>query len=375
MVGQPAPLTKGFAMKNRAILISVLFVAYVLFWPVPVEPVSWQSPANPGYTGSFAANTRLKAIETLSIGLHHGPEDIALDGEGRIYAATGEGWIVRLDADGANPTAWVETGGRPLGIDFDGSGSLIVADAYLGLLSISPDGLVTILTNSVDGTPILYADDVDIAPDGTIYFSDASTKFSAAAYGSTLAASLDDLFEHGGHGRLLAYHPADGTTTMVLEGLQFANGVAVDPNGQYVLVNETGAYRVVRYWLEGPKTGTTDMLIEALPSFPDNLSIGQNGRIWIALVSPRAAALDNLSEWPFLRKMLRRAPAFMRPTATTYGHIIAVDDQGEVLENLQDPDAAYPVITSITETDDYLYLGSLVAPVMARLLKSENGID
>ena len=38
---------------------------------------------------------------------------------------------------------------------------------------------VETLTDSVDGTPILYADDLDIADDGIIYFSDASTKFGA----------------------------------------------------------------------------------------------------------------------------------------------------------------------------------------------------
>jgi len=118
------------------VALIVLIVAYLTAWPIPVEPVAWQAPPNPGYSGPFAQNQRLKGIETFSIGDNSGPEDIAIDKQGRIYAATHQGRIVRLDPDGSNPKNWVETGGRPLGIDFDGRGNLIVADAYKGLLTI-----------------------------------------------------------------------------------------------------------------------------------------------------------------------------------------------------------------------------------------------
>jgi hypothetical protein len=63
----------------------------------------------------------------------------------------------------------------------------------------------------------------------------------------------------------------------------------------------------------------------------------------------------------------------MRPGAVKYGHIIAVDGQGKVIQDLQDPDGGYPMITSITETKDHLYLGSLTAPVLGRILKAELG--
>ena len=356
------------------VVIVVVIVLYFLTWPVPADPVAWEAPPNPGYTGPFEPNTRLKGMETFPIGKYHGPEDIALDGEGRIYAATHEGVIVRLQADGSSPEAWAETGGRPLGIDFDGEGNLIVADAYKGLLSISPDGKVSLLADTADGIPILYADDVDVAKDGKIYFSDASTKFSAKAVGDTMAASVLDLMDHGGYGRLLVYDPATGKATKVVDGLQFANGVAVGHDQTYVLVNETGAYRVMRHWISGPKKGQTEALIEHLPSFPDNVSTGLNGRYWVALVSPRNPLVDNLAGKPFLRKVVLRMPKFMQPKAEPYGHIIAVDTAGNVLENMHDRDGAYPINTSITETEGYIYIGSLVTPVIGRLSKAKAGI-
>ncbi|MBW1785996.1 MAG: SMP-30/gluconolactonase/LRE family protein [Deltaproteobacteria bacterium] len=356
------------------LLLVLIVVAYFLIWPVPVDPVAWEAPENPGLSGPFAANKRLGGLETLSMGDHHGPEDIALDAEGRIYAATHEGHIVRLQADGSSPEIWAKTGGRPLGIDFDQKGNLIVADAYRGLLSIAPDGAVKELATIADGIAIHYADDVDVAADGKIYFSDASTKFGAGQCGGTYEASLLDIMEHGGHGRLLVYDPATGKAKTLLGNLNFANGVAVCHDQRAVLVNETGSYRVVRYWLEGPKKGQSEILIEALPAFPDNISAGLSDRYWIAFVSPRNAIIDRLSAKPFLRKMVQRLPAFMRPKAVPYGHVIAINDNGEVMEDLQDPSGAYPLNTSLTETEDYLYIGSLVAQTIARLSKEKAGL-
>ncbi len=341
-------------------------LAYLLAWPVPIEPVAWSPPPDPGYTGPFASNHRLDGIEILPIGDHHGPEEVVLDDRGRIYAATHEGRIVRLQPDGSDPRVWADTGGRPLGIAFDQDRNLIVADAFRGLLSIAPDGSVRELATVADGVPIRYADNVDVAADGLIYFSDASTRFSARELG-TYPASLLDLMEHRNSGRLLVYDPASGATRTLLEGLSFANGVAVSPDGSFVLINETGEYRVTRYWLRGPSQGRTDTLIEHLPGFPDNITTGRNGRFWVALVSPRNRLLDAMAGSPLLRSMVQRLPAALRPKAVAYGHVIAIDLDGRVTHDLQDPAGGYPLTTSVTETDDYLYLGSLVAPGVGRL--------
>lgn len=356
------------------LIVLALIVVYFLAWPVPVDPVAWKAPPNPGYTGPFARNDLLKAIEFLKIGANHGPEDVAIDNQGRIYVSTHEGFIVRLHPDGTKSENWVNTGGRPLGIDFDQAGNLIVADAFRGLLSISPQGKILELATVADGIPIRYADDVDCAADGKMYFSDASTKFGARESGGTMEGSLLEIMEHRGHGRLLVYDPASRQTTTLLRGLTFANGVAVSHDQTYVLVNDTGNYRVIRYWIAGPSKGKSEPLIENLPGFPDNISAGLEGRYWVALISPRNELVDNLSEKPFLRRVIQRLPKFIRPKATGYGHIIAVDGHGKVLKDLQDPNTRYPQNTSVTETEKFLYIGSLVSPVLAYLDKSKAGL-
>lgn len=341
--------------------IVLLPTAYFLAWPTPIEPVSWQAPNNRGYDGAFSINRDLGALTRLSLAGEHGPEDAALGPDGNIYVSTGEGSILRL-GPGGTVARWVNTGGRPLGLKFDATGALLIADAYRGLLRVSPLGDIVVLTDSADGIPIRYANNLDIANDGRVFFTDASTKFGAQEFGGTYAASVLDLMEHGGHGRLLVYDPATGTTRTLLDGLQFANGVALSDDQEFVLVAETGAYRVMLYWLEGTWAGSSEMLIDQLPGFPDNLTRGLDDRFWLGFAAPRNALLDELSSAPLRRKMVQRLPAFARPKAQPYGHVIAVDRAGHVVANLQDPTGAYPITTGVLETPECLFVTSLIAP-------------
>jgi sugar lactone lactonase YvrE len=364
-----------FKWTFRVLLfLIVILLAYFLFWPVPIDPVAWKAPPNPGYEGPYERNIKLKRLERLPLGGKRGPEDVAVDDKGYIYAATHQGIIVRLSPDAADPRDWADTRGRPLGLDFDASQNLIVADAYRGLLSIDNSGKVTLLTDKAGGKPIKYADDVDVAQNGLIYFSDASTKFGAKESGGTMEGSLLEIMEHGKTGRLLVYDPEKKTTEVLLDNISFANGVCVSHDQKFVLVNETGEYRILRYWIEGAKKGESDIFLQGLPSFPDNISTGMEGRFWIALISPRNPLVDKLAERPFLRKVIQRMPSALRPKAKSYGHIIAVNSEAEVVLDLQNPDTDYPQNTSAVETKDYIYIGSLVTPELARIKKSWVGL-
>ena len=346
----------------------IALLAYLLFWPTMVTPIAWQAPKDAGYAADFAPNQKLAAAERAHAERIIGAEDIAIDTAGMLYFSTHNGEILRLPHWQGTVEVFAKTGGRPLGMEFSASGDLIVADAYKGLLSITPNGDVTVLTDSVDGQPIAYADDLDIAADGSIYFSDASSKFGAAAYGGSYPASLLDIMEHGGHGRLLRYDPASGHTEVILSGLEFANGVAMSADQQAVLVVETGLYRVLRVYVEGPRAGVVEVVIDNLPGFPDNINRGlEADQYWLGLVSPRAAALDTLAPYPWLRQVVQRLPSFMRPKATDYGHVIKINGAGEVLENLQDPNGGYPQTTGVLETAEYWYISSLAAQGVARL--------
>jgi sugar lactone lactonase YvrE len=346
--------------------LALLLGTYLLLAPVPISPVAWEAPSNPGYTGVFEANERLSAMELVPIGEDAGPEAIARDAEGRLYLATLSGWIVRLDSTGRNPVRWANTGGRPLGLAFDSAGTLWVADGRRGLLCVLPSGAVLVMATEAAGRPIRFADDLDVAPDGRVYLTDASTKFHWPRF-DPLQASILEMLEHRGTGRVLEYDPATGETSELAAGLVFPNGITLTHDASALLVNETGNYRVLRIERAGVARGAMEAVVTDLPGFPDNLKRGRDGRYWMALVSPRSALADWLSDKPSLRKLLLRLPASLRPGPKDYGHIVAFDSTWRVVADLQDPSGKLPALTSVLETDGSLWLGSLKAPSAARL--------
>src|SRR5512133_3649064 len=131
-------------MKRSVFLIvPAALAAYFCLWPVPIDPVAWQAPANPGATGPYARNDRLRGVEALAAG--PGPEDVAMGSGGAPYTGLQDGRIVRIPGG----RTFVNTGGRPLGMQFDVQGNLIVADAFRGLLSITPAGAVSVLADGM----------------------------------------------------------------------------------------------------------------------------------------------------------------------------------------------------------------------------------
>jgi len=341
-----------------------LLLAYLALWPVPVEPVAWTPPPAPELAGPYAANDRLAAAEVLAID-GEGPEDVAVDAAGRIYAGLVDGRIVRLAPEGGGQETLVDTGGRPLGLDLDGAGRLVVVDPRRGeLLRVSTgDGGLEVLAREEGGRPFAFANDVDVGPDGAVYFSDSSVKHG-------IEDILADLVESGPNGRLLRWDPATGAVERLLDGLCFANGVAVSPDGAFVLVAETSRYRIRRLWLEGPRAGEDEVFAENLPGFPDGIAVDRDGVFWLALAAPRSALVDWLLPRPTLRKPLARIPARALSRPSRHALVLGFDAQGEVVANLQAEGAeAYAPVTSVEPVGDRLYLGSLAFPGVARLTR------
>jgi sugar lactone lactonase YvrE len=345
------------SLKKRlalfVVLILVVALAYLLFAPVPITPAAWTPPAAPGLTGQYEQNSRLAPVQRLSLGDGHKPEDVAIDAEGKIYAGFEDGRIMVLQPDGTQPRVFANTGGRPLGLIFDQRGNLLVADAIKGLLSVNKSGEVKVLATEADGVKFGCLNDLDVGADGTIYFTEASNKYPMSQF-------TYDLLEHQPNGRLLALDPMSDRPRTLLRDLYFANGVAVSPDQTFVLVAETGMYRVRRVWLREPKMGQNDIFVDNLPGFPDGISSNGRDRFWLALVAPRQAMFDRMQPYPFMRKMVVRLPKFLQPAAQRYSFVLGFDIQGQIVQNLQNgtPDC-YSEIANVVEHNRTLYFGSI----------------
>lgn len=372
-------------MSRRARIglgLVVMLLAYLLLWPVSLSPVAWRAPTFGGYQGPHAQNSRLAAARQISIAPEVGPEHIVFGPDGRLYTGTLSGKVLRMNADGSGVEVFVDTGGRPLGLDFDAAGTLIVADAYRGLLAVGADRKVRVLTDRVGKSPLLFTDAVVVASDGRMLFTDASQRFGAKQHG-TFDASVLDILEHSCTGRVLEFDPSTRSTRVLIEGLCFPNGVALSADQSHYFIAETGEYRI---WKVARGTEPLDaraaagndprarVILANLPGFPDNLTRGEDGRLWTGLTKPRSNLIDRMSDKPALRAITVRLPKFLWPVPPAYGHVIAFDEQGRVVADLQDPQGALPETSGATEHGGRIYVQSLHAPALGVIEKSAAGL-
>lgn len=349
-------------LRSVLLLLIVIVIAYLLLMPTRIEPVAWKPAEAPSLTeGVYAENQRLKGVTQVGPSDIEGPEALLLEGD---FLITGlhDGRVIRTSLDGTQRKVLADTGGRPLGLARHPNGLLVIADGVKGLLSLDAQGQLIALTTTANGVDFGFTDDVAIDKSGHYaYFSDASSRWGYGHDGEAI-------IEHGGDGRLLRYDFQTGKTSVLLDKLEFANGVTLGPDDAYVLVNETGAYRISRYWLSGPKAGTHDLFIDNLPGLPDNLAFNGTDRFWVALYAPRNALLDGTAGYPFVRKMIVRALHVLPAPVDKRGFVLGLDLQGKVIASLQDASSGnYSPITTVREYGPWLYFGSLKATHMGRM--------
>jgi len=345
-------------VKNRQRLINSAYVSPAYF-EIPPAPVTEGDQA-----GIYTSNDRLSRTRLIGEGLIESPEDVALDRDDHLYCGTRHGDILRVFApDYIRHEVFAHIGGTPLGMNFDKSGNLVVCVGGMGLYMVTPEREVVKLTDEtarstfsiIDDSRIQLADDLDIAPDGRIFFSEASVRYNAHNWAT-------DMLECRGNGRLLCYDPHTKTTTTVLRHLVFPNGIVCLPDAQSLLFCETWACRVNRYWFDGPKKGQVEVVIDNLPGYPDNINRASDGNFWLCLVGMRSPALDLAKVMPgFRRRMTRRvAPASWLSPNLNAGCLLKVSVDGKVLDVAWDNQAAnHPSLTSCKEHKGHLYLGSI----------------
>lgn len=299
----------------------------------------------------------LRRIEVPAMGA----EDVVVDDSGTAWTGTEDGSVWRVAPDGS-VTRVGNTSGRPLGIELYGDDRLLIADARLGLLAMSTTtGVVERLLTEVDGARMVFCNNAAVAASGDIWFSDSSTVHPIERWKA-------DFVEHTETGRLLCRR-ADGTVEVHVDGLAFANGVALAADESFVCVAETGRRTVVRRWLTGDRAGATDLLASDLPGYPDNISRGSDGLIWVTIASPLDPVVETLrNRAPLLvRKAVTRLPAFLQPKPKETVRVQAFDDTGRLVHDLDADASSYHMVTGVREHDGEVWLGSLHEPALAVL--------
>ncbi len=344
--------------KNRGKLIQEVYVSptYLQLPPAP------STAADSGT--AYAVNDRLRDVYSIGVGQVESPEDVILDNNDDLYCGSRHGDILRFFApDYKEMEVYAHIGGQTLGMAFDAENNLCVCVGGMGLYRVTPQRKVEKLTDEtnrslysvIDDSRLRLADDLDIAPDGRIFFSEATIRYEMHDWHT-------DALEGRGSGRIICYDPRTRHTHTVVSNLIFANGVCVESGGQSILFAETWGCTIKRYWFEGPKTGQVEVVIANLPGHPDNINRASDGNYWCGLIGMRSPVFDLVMRKPgFRTRMVKQLPEdeWFSPNLNT-GCVIKFNDSGEVLESLWDLHGVnHPMITSMREHRGYLFLGGL----------------
>jgi len=346
-------------LKNRHRIISKVYVSPAYQALKPLQECSMTTE------GAYWLNNKLREVTLIGVGRVEAPEDVILDRDDNLYAGSRHGDIIRFFApDYQRMEVYAHIGGQPLGMAFDRDDNLNICIGGMGLYRVTPQREVQRVSDETnrswhsinDDSRLRLADDLDIADDGRIFFSEATTRYEMHEW------PVDGL-EARGNGRIVCYDPRDGSTRTVLRDLRFPNGIAIASDGLSILFAETWGCCIKRWWFDGPKKGQTEVVLDNLPGYPDNINLASDGNYWLALVGMRCPAYDLALRMPgFRRRMALRVPLdeWLFPNINT-GCVIKFNEAGQVLETLWDLGGEnHPMITSMREHRGHLYLGGIL---------------
>jgi len=175
--------------------------------------------------------------------------------------------ILKLDASGKVTTAIEDSGSNGLAVDKDG---FLIAGThkYKSVSRFNPaSGERTSVAAQFAGNVFISPNDIVIANDGTIYFTDPAFQRDAAP---------------GGQEKTGVYRVAtDGTVTLVDDTITNPNGIALSPAGDVLYVNGGGDQGLLRAYpvVDGVPQAGKD-LVTGL-KIPDGMAVDCKGNIYV----------------------------------------------------------------------------------------------
>jgi sugar lactone lactonase YvrE len=248
-----------------------------------------RSLAVPVFDGPYTPNNLLEEAPVFfeRVGL----EDMAVDGDGNIFAACGQE-VLRIDPEGREAAvAGFEAPVQALALRPGGGLAIAVGGrvVYEGGKEHSKE------LKDFEGRPLFGVNALQSGGDGKLLISEGSMQLPYAQWSR-------DLLEHGKTGRVLEHDPLSGSIRIVASGLQYSFGLCSTDAGP--LVCETWAHRLVQLGSD-----SRSVLLEALPGYPARLCTAAGEGYWLSLFAGRTQLMEFiLREDDFRNEMMRTVP-------------------------------------------------------------------
>jgi sugar lactone lactonase YvrE len=350
---------------------SLFGVACVVTWlglPAPLQSNAWIPTPPAALEGALAINNALAAATPVAAGID-APEHAFLDGE-RVLTGSSNGDIVAVDRQSGATAVLGNVGGKAFGLArsrLPGTEQILyVAGGDRGLLAFDEQTKTTrVALAEADSLRCKMVNAVAVDASGRVYLTDSSTTWSFDRY-------TEDVLEQKPTGRVIQWDPTTDTTSILLRGKSFANGIALSPDESVLFVVETGRYTIWRVYLAGDKRNTADTLIHNLPGFPDNITVSPRGTLWVAIPGVRRRLLDIIHPRPLLKDLTAKMPVWLRPKMPTESMAIElslpISGEGVPLRSLQNWTSKTTVGPSVAlEVDGTLWLGHFQTPGLDRV--------
>jgi gluconolactonase len=233
----------------------------------------------------------LSTLRKTGLGLVR-PEDVVVSRDGRVWASDQASACAEILPDGSLRRVG-KAGGAPNGINMDLEGRIVIAnftDGPLQRLDTVTGEVTTILTD-IDGVKVSHSNYPQIDSRGNIWCTN-----------STFADPWEMALDGRKDGFLFRVSP-DGKAKILAEGIQFANGIALDATESNVYVCQTTGCNVLRFPIladgsvgkpepYGPKLGPgipegapPDPAILSTLGLTDGCGFDEEGNLWVTLVT------------------------------------------------------------------------------------------
>ena len=230
--------------------------------------------------GAFSASAKGKknntpliekgAVVTKAGGGYSFTEGPSTAPDGRVFFTDQPNDKIEVWSENGTISNFTQSSERSNGTEFNKKGELVTcADLHNRLLAFSLDGTHRILAETFNGNPLNAPNDLWIAPNGGIYFSDP---YYARNYWEPGRKEVQDT-------RGVYYMNPEGKIIRVIQDYKQPNGLVGTPDGKILYVSDINDRKIWKYSINSDGTLSNKSLFA--PEGSDGMTIDKHGNVYL----------------------------------------------------------------------------------------------